>query len=73
MDSDVDLFVVGDVASDELAPLVADAQRAIGRDIDVVAYRPERFREKRDSGNHFVTQALKQPRIDSIGGEDDTA
>lgn len=71
VDSDVDLLVVGDVSRDEMVAPIAEAQRALGREIDLVLYRPEEFREKRAQGNHFVSAALAGPRIDVIGGLDD--
>ncbi|HEX9093210.1 MAG TPA: nucleotidyltransferase domain-containing protein [Coriobacteriia bacterium] len=68
VDSDVDLLVSGDVSRDELIAPIAEAQRVIGREIDVVLYRPADFEEKRRGGNHFVSAVLAGPRVDVIGG-----
>lgn len=69
--SDVDLLVVGDVSRQELVGPIADAQRELAREIDLVLYSPKDLRDKRAAGNHFVTAVLAGPRIDVIGGPDD--
>jgi predicted nucleotidyltransferase/antitoxin (DNA-binding transcriptional repressor) of toxin-antitoxin stability system len=71
-DSDIDLLVVTDASDDELVAPIADAQRELGRDIDVVSYRRAEFSKKRDEGNHFLRSVMGQPRIDVIGSDDDT-
>ncbi|MDO8963340.1 MAG: nucleotidyltransferase domain-containing protein [Coriobacteriia bacterium] len=71
VESDVDLFVVGEVTRDELVPAIAQAQRDAGREIDLVLYRPHDLVEKRAQGNHFITAALAGPRIDVIGSAND--
>jgi len=69
--SDIDLLVVGSVTQDELVGPLAAAQREVGREIDVVVYRPTDFAKKRDGDNHFIAAVLAGPRIDVIGGPDD--
>jgi predicted nucleotidyltransferase len=69
--SDVDLLIVGDVAGDELAPAIADAERELGRRIDLISYSPQTFCDRRNGGNHFVKSLLEQPTIDLIGSSDD--
>ena len=71
VDSDVDLLVVGEVSRDELVVPIAEAQRELGREIDLVLYRSDDFRRKREMGNHYVTATLCGPRVDVIGGPDD--
>ncbi len=69
--SDIDLAVVGDTSADELAAPIADAQRELGREIDVVSFLPDEFAAKRSSRSHFVIALLEGARIDVIGGPDD--
>lgn len=69
--SDIDLLVVGDVTDDALVAPVAAAQRELGREIDVVSYRPDEFSRKLDEGNHFVQAVLAGARVDVIDGPDD--
>lgn len=69
--SDVDVLVVGDVREDELVEPVAAAQRELEREVDVLAYSPEEYRRRLESGNHFLSAILAGSRIDLIGGPDD--
>ena len=69
--SDIDVLVVGNVTSDELVGPVADAQRELGREIDLVAYTPQDFSARIAAGNHFLRATLAAPHIDLIGGSDD--
>lgn len=71
VDSDVDLLIVGSVKGDTLAPILASVERQIGRDIDLLLYRPKQFRDKLEHERHFVTSVMGAPRIDVIGGPDD--
>lgn len=72
LDSDIDLMVVGDVTDDELVAPIAAAQRELGREIDVVVYRPQEFSKRVETANHFVCAAIAGKRIDLIGGPDDS-
>jgi len=69
--SDIDVLVVGSVASDELVGPIADAQRELGREIDLISYSPRDFAARIAAGNHFLTATLAAPRIDLIGSLDD--
>ena len=69
--SDIDLLVVADTAADDLVGPIADAQRELGREIDLVHYRPDDFRSRIQEGNHFLSALLMKKRIDVIGGPDD--
>lgn len=71
MSSDVDLLVVGDVSADELVDPIAQAQRDLGREIDVVHYRVTEFAERLQAGNHFLKSILARERIDVIGSRVD--
>ena len=71
MDSDVDVLVVGDVSEDELVAPVAAARQELGRDVDVMALRPDEYASRLASANHFLMATLEGPRIDLIGGPDD--
>lgn len=69
--SDIDLLVVAEASDDELVHPIAEAQRELGRQIDLVSYRPEEFAKRRSEGNHFIRATLAQPRIDVVGRLDD--
>ena len=65
--SDVDLFVVGDVGSPELAELLRPTADMLGREINQYVLTAAEFREKRQSKHHFVTRVLAGSRVDLIG------
>ena len=69
--SDIDLLVISEAADDDLVEPIAGAQRELGREIDLVSYRPADFAKRRAEGNHFIASALEQPRFDVIGGSVD--
>lgn len=71
VDSDIDLLVVTEASDDELVAPIAEARRELGREIDVVSYRPSEFARKREEGNHFVRSVLSERRVDVIGGDSD--
>jgi DNA-binding transcriptional ArsR family regulator len=65
--SDVDLMVIGDVGFAELVSTLAQAQNALGREINPTVYSAAEFRRKTASGHHFVQSVLKTPKIFLIG------
>lgn len=68
--SDIDLCVVAEVSDDELVAPIAEIQRELAREVDLVSYQPSEFAQKRAQGNHFIRQLLKQERIDVMGSGD---
>jgi antitoxin (DNA-binding transcriptional repressor) of toxin-antitoxin stability system/predicted nucleotidyltransferase len=70
--SDIDLLVVSEASDDALVEPIAEAQRELGREIDVVSYAPAEFAAKRADGNHFIDAILSQPRFDVVGGPGDS-
>jgi predicted nucleotidyltransferase len=65
--SDVDLMVVGDVTFDEILPLLAPVERAIGRSINPTLYSMKEFKLRQQSGNHFLTSVLRGATVPLIG------
>lgn len=70
LSSDIDLLVVSDASADQLVTPIANAQRELGREIDLVHYRATEFERRRKDGNHFVRSVLAGPHIDVIGEPD---
>lgn len=65
--SDVDLFVVGEIGSPELADLLRPTADLLGRPVNPYLIAPAEFREKRRKGHSFVTRVLAGPKVDLIG------
>lgn len=70
-DSDIDLFVVGDVTFGEVVDVLGEPQRALRRDINPTVHSPAEFYDRVVNRQHFVTSVLKTKLIFVMGGPDD--
>ena len=68
-DSDVDLFVVGDVSLRQLAAVLPGAGLTLGRPVNPTLFTPTEFRAKRRR-DRFVRTVLDEDRLDVIGNSD---
>ncbi len=64
--SDLDLFVVGCVDQEALSDQLADAERDLGRDVNVVSYERAELDRLRSEADRFVTDVLAGPRVPLI-------
>ncbi len=70
--SDIDLMLIGeDLSYADLYPLLENSQAKLARQINPTCYSQEEWSRKRDDGNNFINQILKQPKIFLIGTERD--
>jgi predicted nucleotidyltransferase len=69
--SDIELFITGDIAERDILPLIQKSKEAVHRDINYTLMRPEEFRNKKASGDPFVTIVLNGPRVMIAGTCDD--
>lgn len=65
--SDVDLLVVGELGLSDLTPALKRAEAKLAREIQAIVYRPEEFRAKLKSKDHFLTSVLDGPTLPIIG------
>lgn len=72
-DSDVDLFVVGDLGLRDVATRVVPHLRDIGREPNIVVMSERDFSERVVSGEHFVTTVLAAPRLWLVGDDGELA
>jgi predicted nucleotidyltransferase len=68
--SDVDLFVIGDVSLGDVIDALADAERELGRGINPVVQAAKEFARRVAAGDHFVTRLLAAPKLYLIGDDD---
>lgn len=69
-ESDIDLLIVADeLAYADLMSTLMEAEQSLGRPINPTIYNKEQFRDKRQTGNAFITKIMQQPRL-WIKGED---
>jgi uncharacterized protein len=70
-ESDVDIFVIGDISLREVVSRLQDAQVTIGREINPATYSTGEFREKLQAGHHFVSSIYGTSKVFLIGNEDE--
>jgi len=71
--SDIDVLVVGSAKPRALSDALAAAEREIGREVNIVALTPGEFAERVRRKNRFLSEALAEPKIPLVGGEDEAA
>jgi predicted nucleotidyltransferase len=69
--SDVDLMVVGSVGLAELSPGLRNAEKRLGREINVTSYSVHEFRRKIRRHDHFLTGLLKNDIQLVVGKKND--
>jgi len=65
--SDIDLMIVGNVTLDEVLIQLGPAERLIGRPINPTLYSDSDFKNKTESGNHFLRSVMRGERVVLIG------
>jgi len=68
--SDIDLMIVGDVMLSELANTLHEAETRLKRPVAPTIYEAQEFRDRVHSGQHFLSQVLKRPKLFVAGDED---
>ena len=71
--SDVDILVIGEATFGEVVDALAPAERALGREINPVAFTPSEFARKMRGGDHFLSSLDARPKIFVIGDQDELA
>ena len=71
-ESDVDLFVVGDVTLAEVVETLSPVQLTLNREINPTVYPVEEFRAKQ-AGHHFIKTVLEGEKVFLIGDENNLA
>jgi uncharacterized protein len=72
-ESDVDLFVIGDVTLAEVVETLSPIQLTLNREINPTVYPVEEFRAKQAAGHHFIKSVLEGNKVFLIGDENDLA
>lgn len=70
-DSDIDLFLVGNIELDELDKTLSDLERDLGRAVHYVVFDREELALKRRKRDGFVLDVLKGPKIWLLGEENE--
>lgn len=70
--SDVDLMVVGDVAFEDVVPMVHGAHERLRREVNPVVMAPGDFVRKRKSKDRFVARVMAEPKLILLGALDES-
>ncbi len=70
-DSDIDLFLAGDIDENELIPKISVLEREFNREINYTIYTAEELKKEKKNMNSFILDVLKNPKIFLIGDEND--
>ena len=69
--SDIDLFVIGNVSPVDLAVVLRNARQSLARDINPSIYTPAEFAKKRAARDHFLRRVLDKRKLFVLGDKDE--
>jgi len=69
--SDVDLMVIGTIGLRALSKWLSGVSDQIGREINPVIWSIDEFRQRKQKGDHFLSNVLESPKLFVIGSEND--
>lgn len=69
--SDIDLFVIGDIGLRRLSELLAGASEKVGREINSHVFSESEFTLKKRKADHFISDVLANEKIFIIGSENE--
>lgn len=68
--SDIDLIVIGDISLRELTGLLAEAQQALGREINPYPLSLKEYIHRFENEDHFLMNVLNSDKLFIIGNQD---
>jgi predicted nucleotidyltransferase len=71
--SDIDLFLVGELSLRETTKVLGSIMPELGREFNQVVYPTEEFQNKARENHHFIAEVISGPKIWLIGNEDELA
>ena len=70
-ESDVDLFVIGDLGLRKLVGLLSGASDKIGREINPHVFTVKEFRKRLAQKDHFISRIQDEPKIFILGNKNE--
>ncbi len=70
-DSDIDLFLLGDVSLKEIAQDISEWSETLKREINLVSYSQKEFKQRLTDKNRFAEELLNTTKIWLIGNDND--
>lgn len=72
-ESDIDLFIIGNIGLRAVSKLLKEPGQKISREINPHTMTIEEFIRRKNEKEHFVASVLESPKLMIIGNEDDLA
>jgi predicted nucleotidyltransferase len=69
--SDIDLFLVGELSLRDTTNILRSIVPELGREFNPVVYHPEEFKKKARENHYFIIEVIRGPKIWLIGNEDE--
>ncbi len=69
--SDLDLFIIGSLGIRDIADILSETSRELGREINPTVYSEKEFNKKIKDESPFIQEILHQPKIWLMGQEND--
>jgi uncharacterized protein len=70
--SDIDLLIIGEAGFAEVVSALYPAQTTLGREVNPKIYRRKEWTRMQNAKDAFVTEVMTKPRMDVIGGGDES-
>ena len=70
LESDVDVFIIGDVPPRGLTSILAQIEEEIGRELNATVFTREEINRRMNNGDHFVSSVMSDRKIFLIGNEE---
>lgn len=67
VDSDIDIFIIGEINEDELIIKIREVEKKLSREINYVLFTAKEFEERGKSKDPFILNVLREPKIILIG------
>lgn len=69
--SDIDLFIIGDIGLREISKLLKGQSNIIGREINVHTLAAQEFITRKHKNDHFITKVIASSKLMVIGDENE--
>ena len=70
--SDIDLLIIGEAGFAEVVSALYPVQETLRREVNPKIYRHEEWTRMQNTKDAFVTEVMTKPRMDVIGGGDES-
>ena len=66
-ESDIDVFIIGNVDEDMLIVAVREIEKKLSREVNYILFIPEEFEERLKNKDPFVLNVMREQKIVFIG------